>query len=267
MAHHQAAAGVQFVDDALAVNGRAERPAHFRLAEHLAIEVEAKVEQHFVGDDAHLLRRALSQRVAVNLSQQQGAQTIQEGIGKGSLPLLFRLGYDIRGVTLTGSWQDAVSPLGEIGEYILLGGTLVSLSAPDAALLRVLPIRPQGEEFIVHFSRSQTPRVFAELLPFLQYSQAVVMEEALQERLHKHPLKARVYLDREGNGIAARVAFSYGEWSVDPFQFNQNLPAYLLRDALGERQVVRLPEQYTVSTRSGLVGELRALLGQESVVL
>ncbi|MEI2699285.1 MAG: hypothetical protein V9E94_13455 [Microthrixaceae bacterium] len=36
---------------------------------------------------------------------------------------------------------------------------------------------------------------------------------------------------------------------------------------LGDRQVVRLPEQYTVSTRSGLVGELRALLGQESVVL
>jgi DNA polymerase-3 subunit alpha len=36
---------------------------------------------------------------------------------------------------------------------------------------------------------------------------------------------------------------------------------------LGERQVVRLPDQYSVSTRSGLVGELRALLGQESVVL
>jgi DNA polymerase III subunit alpha len=36
---------------------------------------------------------------------------------------------------------------------------------------------------------------------------------------------------------------------------------------LGERQVVRLPDQYTVSTRSGLVGELRALLGHESVVV
>ena len=36
---------------------------------------------------------------------------------------------------------------------------------------------------------------------------------------------------------------------------------------LGERQVVRLSEQYTVSTRSGLVGELRALLGQDAVVL
>jgi DNA polymerase-3 subunit alpha len=39
---------------------------------------------------------------------------------------------------------------------------------------------------------------------------------------------------------------------------------YILLD---ERQVVRLPEQYTVSTRSGLVGELRALLGQDAVVL
>ena len=36
---------------------------------------------------------------------------------------------------------------------------------------------------------------------------------------------------------------------------------------LGDRQVVRLPEQYSVSTRTGLVGELRALLGRESVVL
>ena len=36
---------------------------------------------------------------------------------------------------------------------------------------------------------------------------------------------------------------------------------------LGDRQVVRLPEQYSVSTRTGLVGELRALLGRESVVV
>ena len=36
---------------------------------------------------------------------------------------------------------------------------------------------------------------------------------------------------------------------------------------VGERQVVRLPDDYTVSTRTGLVGELRALLGHESVVV
>lgn len=36
---------------------------------------------------------------------------------------------------------------------------------------------------------------------------------------------------------------------------------------LGDRQVVKLPDQYSVSTRSGLVGELRALLGHEAVVV
>ena len=36
---------------------------------------------------------------------------------------------------------------------------------------------------------------------------------------------------------------------------------------LDDRHVLRLPEQYTVSTRSGLVGELRALLGHEAVVV
>ena len=36
---------------------------------------------------------------------------------------------------------------------------------------------------------------------------------------------------------------------------------------LGDSQVLRLPDQYTVSVRSGLVGELRALLGHEAVVV
>jgi len=36
---------------------------------------------------------------------------------------------------------------------------------------------------------------------------------------------------------------------------------------LDDRHVLRLPDQYAVSTRSGLVGELRALLGHEAVVV
>ena len=36
---------------------------------------------------------------------------------------------------------------------------------------------------------------------------------------------------------------------------------------LDDHHVLRLPDQYTVSTRSGLVGELRALLGHEAVIV
>ncbi len=73
--HDQAAAIVKLVDDALAVDGRTERPAHFRFAEDLAVEVEAQVEQHLVGDDAHLLRRARGQRVALGRWQGGNVET------------------------------------------------------------------------------------------------------------------------------------------------------------------------------------------------
>jgi DNA polymerase-3 subunit alpha len=36
---------------------------------------------------------------------------------------------------------------------------------------------------------------------------------------------------------------------------------------LGDRQVLRLPDEYLVNTRSGLVGELRALLGHDAVLV
>jgi DNA polymerase-3 subunit alpha len=36
---------------------------------------------------------------------------------------------------------------------------------------------------------------------------------------------------------------------------------------LGERQILRLPDEFLVSTRSGLVGELRALLGHDAVMV
>ena len=175
----------------------------------------------------------------------------QQGIQPASLPLLFRMGYDIRGVVLFGSWQEAVSPLVPEGEFALMGQQVISLDRDDAMLLRTLPQAAPEEEFVIRFSRSQTPRVFAELLPFLQRSHAVVMEEELQERLLKYSLKAKIYLDQEGSGIAARVVFAYGDLEADPFLHGQNLPAYLLRDAAGERRVMDLLAQYGFRARTG----------------
>jgi len=174
-----------------------------------------------------------------------------QGIAEDTLPLLFRLGYDIRGVVLSGSWQAQVQPVVEDGSFILMKNQLIKLPSSDAQLLRALPHTGENEEFVIPFSRSQTPRVFSELLPFLQRAHAVVMEEDLQDRLLKYPLKARIYLDSEGSGIAARVVFAYGELEADPFLHEQNLPAYLLRDAAGERKIMDLLAQYGFRARTG----------------
>lgn len=181
----------------------------------------------------------------------QGEEHTQTGINEGSLPLLFRLGYDIRGVVMHGSYSASVATISADGAFALIGGKLVSLSPAEAALLQALPATPVGEEFSYHFSRSQTPRVFSDLLPFLQRGQAVVLEEALQERLLRFPLKAKVYLDREGAGISAKIAFCYGEHEADPFSAQHSLPAYLLRDAAGERRVMDLLAQYGFRARTG----------------
>ncbi len=180
-----------------------------------------------------------------------GQESQQQGIKQEALPLLFRLGYDLRGVVLTAQWQEEVLPACLDKSYAFVSGRLVSLSVQDQALLSVLPYHEKGEEFTLRFSRSQTPRVFSDLLPFLQRTQVVVMEENLQKHLLRFPLKARVYLDSEGQGIAAKVVFAYGETEVDPFTFSQNLPAYLLRDAAGERAVMDLLAQYGFRARTG----------------
>ncbi|MDI9519808.1 MAG: DEAD/DEAH box helicase [Bacillota bacterium] len=195
-----------------------------------------------------LLAALPDMRFMLNLD---GKELTQDGIRKEPLPLLFSLGYDIRGVVLNAQWTEEVRYADQDRSHAFVAGRLVSLSASDKALLGVLPLHPKGEEFSFRFSRSQTPRVFSDLLPFLQRTQAVVMEENLQQRLLKYPLKARIYLDSEGSGISAKVVFAYGEIEADPFTFNQNLPAYLLRDAAGERAVMDLLARYGFRARSG----------------
>ncbi len=175
----------------------------------------------------------------------------QQGIQPASLPLLFRAGYDIRGVVLTAAWQGQVARLTGDAEFVIIGNQVCRTSPEDRALLLALPEKPAGREIIFRFSRTETPRVFSELLPWLQRAQAVVFEEELEERLLRFPLKAKVYLDREGTGIAARVVFRYGTYEADPFQPDAGLPAYLLRDASGEREVMDLLGRYGFRARTG----------------
>ncbi|NLE20407.1 MAG: hypothetical protein GX623_06285 [Clostridiales bacterium] len=175
----------------------------------------------------------------------------QRGIREEALPLLFRAGYDLRGVVLSGAWQAEVRGLTPDGRFALVDGRVAALGRQDAALLLALPPGEKDGEFTYRFTRAETPRVFSELLPWLQRGQPVVLEEALQERLLRFPLKARVYLDREGDGVSARVEFHYGEHMANPFQSGKPLPAYLYRDAAGERAVMDLLGGYGFRARPG----------------
>ncbi len=179
--------------------------------------------------------------------------TRQTGIREGSLPVLFSLGYDIRGAVLTGIWQGDCRPLTADGSFALIDGRVVSQPREDRALAGAL-LQSAGEErFVLRFSREETERVFADLLPALQRRYALAIEEEMGRRLLKFPLRSEVYLDQAGEEVRARVLFRYGEYEVNPFQHADALPLYLFRDAQGEREVMDLLARSGFRVRKGQV--------------
>ena len=177
----------------------------------------------------------------------------QTGIREGALPLLFGLGYDIRGAVLTGAWQGDCRQLTEDGSFALVDGRVVAQPREDRALAEALIKRAGEPRFAYRFSREETQRVFSELLPALQRRYALTIEEEMSRRLLKFPLKAEVYLDRAGEEVQARVLFRYGDHAVDPFEHSSEIPIYLFRDAQGERDVMDLLARNGVRVRKGQV--------------
>lgn len=199
-----------------------------------------------------LLRLVLEKMTDLTFQVETGeGETRQTGIRQGGLPLLFSLGYDIRGAVLTGIWQGDCRLMTDDGSFALVEGRVIAQAREDRALARVL-LQNAGEERFTHrFSREETERVFADLLPALQRRYALTVEEEMSRRLLRFPLKPEVYLDRAGAEVQARVVFRYGDYEVDPFRHDSRLPLYLFRDAQGEREVMDLLAQSGFRVRKG----------------
>jgi len=71
------------------------------------------------------------------------------------------------------------------------------------------------------------------------------------------PLRIRLPLHRVDDGLIGRLKGLLGEHPGES-------PVFL---ELGERQILRLPDHFCVDTSRGLVGELRVMLGADSLVL
>ncbi len=93
--------------------------------------------------------------------------------------------------------------------------------------------------------RDDTPKLVA--------SDIEVFEPAIET---DPPLRLNISASRLNDGTISRLKELFLDFTGDS-------EVYLKLD---DGKVVRLPEQYTVSTDTGLVGELRALLGSEAVI-
>lgn len=171
--------------------------------------------------------------------QARGVQYSLQGIKSQSLSLNFHLSGTPQKLSMTAELPELLVPLTKDYRFILADGECLELPPQERELVSAVHRYSAGRETAISFTAQDTQRVMCELLPFLLREASVTIDPALESRFLHLPLKARVYLDKEGTDVTAKVSFAYGQVELDPFDPESGPgDALLLRDVAAERTVL-----------------------------
>ena len=171
--------------------------------------------------------------------QARGQQYALNGIKARSIPLNFHLSGTPQKLNMSVELPGFILPLTKDYRFILADGECLELPPEQREMIAVLHRYSAGRETLFSFSPQDTQRVMSELLPFLMQAATVIIDPALENHFLHLPLSAKIYLDKEGADVTAKVSFLYGQVELDPFDpATQPQDALLLRDAAAERAVL-----------------------------
>ncbi len=162
------------------------------------------------------------------------------------VPLHFMINLGPRGLQVSGRIPPDLQPVTESCSWVLTGGSLIRTEAEQGKLIRLLWQNQYEGRCLMEYPLKETERVIGEVLPYLKIRGAVEIGEELRKRLVRLPLKAEVYLDKEGKSVIATVRFLYGKIELNPFGAAEKKIALdkgeklLLRDAEGEHLVLEI---------------------------
>lgn len=171
-------------------------------------------------------------RIAVD-----GALYTVDKITPIDLPIHYTVIGSQRGLTLKAEFPEDVTPVLADCSYVFFQSKLHLTPRYAQSVLPLLLRQRMDGAALFSFPPADFERFFAELLPFLHLSGTVSLSDELRQRLIAHPLKTKIYLDREGGDVTARVVFGYGDHTVDPFDPQSAKGLLLLRDP-AERAVL-----------------------------
>ncbi len=160
------------------------------------------------------------------------------------LPLQFTLNMSPRGLNAAARMPADFTPVTEDCAWAVTGGRLMETNRTQRELIRMIWQNQYEGRCLFHYPLEDTGRVISEVLPYLKVRGAVDIGNGLRERLVRLPLKAQVYLDRDGKSVIASVVFRYGDIELNPFAPEEKKIALgkdeklLLRDAEAEHTVL-----------------------------
>ncbi len=96
-----------------------------------------------------------------------------------------------------------------------------------AALYRSLAASEDSRLFL---GAEEAGVFMSQMLPLLEESGHIVLAKEVEDAVLREELEAAIWLDKEGNGISARLEFRYGNYVVDPHPATKSRPQYRPKD-------------------------------------
>ncbi len=109
---------------------------------------------------------------------------------------------------------------------ILFDGQLWLTPLKERAIAALYRSLAQSEDSRLFLGAEEAGVFMSQMLPLLEEEGHIILAQEVLDALLREPLEASLWLDKEGNGISARVEFRYGGYVVDPHPAGKSRPIY-----------------------------------------
>ena len=165
-------------------------------------------------------------------------KTQLSGIRAGELPLVCLVTGSVREIRAQITLEGPVRALTRDGRYVLWQNEIWAPTEKQRALLDRVggALEEDGAAFL--YRGHDVSRFLNAVLPLLYDAMAVSLDGQLVSQLRRFKLRAKIYLDRRGADVEARVRYLYDKYEINPFAPDPD-GVLLYRDALAEAEIMR----------------------------
>lgn len=190
---------------------------------------------------------------AIVLGKESEFTTIKEK----DLPLSFELKQKNEKLLLDLKQKHTFIPITQDGEYFFYQGSIYHISEKQQTYF--FPFYNgfmRNRERAIIFSGKDKEKFVSELLPRIKNIAKVDIDKAVEESLYHEDLQIKIYFDKAGEGISAKVEFCYGAEIINPF-IGKQIPSknnkILVRDAEKEKNILAVFEQSAFTVQQGIL--------------
>ena len=158
-------------------------------------------------------------------------------------PVCFRFGQVSDGYQFSVEGLDQLTIMESYGYIIDNRGYFIPVEPQKSKLLARLKRMFDGRKHTVYVGKNQFHSFLQRTLPKLKGIGQLSIDEKLADRIVYRPLTPKLYLDRTGERLLARLEFCYGELTFDPVKPTVDEIHFVLRDMQREKDILTLLEQ------------------------